>query len=618
MKTLVPPFPASPATNIWQLLAPLALIVHAAVLTAEAAPALPVPYVVAPAVRPVLSPLQPSAVKVGGWLGARIDANETHRLLVVDTGPLLAGYRQKPGEHPWIGEHVGKWLHAATLAWAYSGDDALRRKLDSVVTALIATQEPDGYLGTYAPGKRFGLYDGADWDVWSHKYNLIGLLTYYRYTGNAAALTAGRKMGDLLIATFPAKRSILAAGTHQGMAATSVLGPVVELYRLTGDARYLEFARYIVKAYEETGGPDIVRSLLTSGGTVDHTANGKAYEMLSNLVGLGELYQVTGDDRLRHALENAWNDIVRNRLYLTGTASIHERFGSDHELPNGGDANLGETCVTTTWIQFNALLLAQTGEARYADEIERSLYNALTAAQNPRGDDWCYYTALEGVKHYDSGITCCHSSGPRALALAPTLAYLEGEGAICVNTLETSRAHFQLAGQSVEIRQESQFPSAGKSILTVRTSGPARFAVKIRVPAWAAPLRAGDVSSAGGWLALPERDWRDGDQVTLAFNLSARVIRGEYTNHARLAYAWGPFILALDQTFNPEFGGGAAPQFVRALDDQPPVLVQGSNRLMLQSKIRGEWDMNAHLIKLVPFAEAGVDGKPYAVWLRAP
>ena len=96
--------------------------------------------------------------------------------------------------------------------------------MDSAVTELIATQEPDGYLGTYAPEKRFGLYAGADWDVWSHKYNLIGLLTYYRYTGNVAALTACRKMGDLLIATFPAKRSILAAGTHEGMASTSVLG----------------------------------------------------------------------------------------------------------------------------------------------------------------------------------------------------------------------------------------------------------------------------------------------------------------------------------------------------------------------------------------------------------
>ena len=583
-----------------------------------AAPITPVPYVVAPVAPESVHLIQPSAVRVDGWLGERIDVNESRRLVAVDTEPLLAGYRHKPGVQPWIGEHVGKWLHAATLAWVYTGDEALRRKLDTVAADLIATQEPDGYLGTYVPEKRFGLYDGADWDVWSHKYNLIGLLTYYHYTGNPAALAASRKIGDLLIATFPAKRSILAAGTHLGMAATSVLGPVVELYRATGDARYLEFARYIVRSYEEKGGPDIVRILVAPGGSVDRVANGKAYEMLSNLVGLGQLYQVTGDNRLLQAIENAWSDVTRNRLYLTGTASIRECFGADHELPNGEGAHLGETCVTVTWIQLNALLLAQTGEAKYADEIERSLYNQLTAAQNPRGDDWCYYTALEGVKHYDRDITCCHSSGPRGLALAPTVAYLDDGAAIYVNTLETSRAQFNLRGHDVEIRQESRFPFAGRSALTIRVAAPARFALKIRVPAWAAPLRAGDATGSGGWLTLPEREWRDGDRVALDFNLSGRVIRGEYTNHARIAYAWGPFVLALDEQLNPEYAVYDSAQFIRAFDDQPPTLLGDPRRLLLQARMRGEWDVNAHPVKLVPFAEAGLDGKPYAVWLRAP
>jgi len=594
------------------------LILGSALISIDAAPMLPVPFEVAPAAPEAMSPVPPAAVRIDGWLGARIDVNERARLLAVDTGPLLAGYRKKPGEHPWIGEHIGKWLHAATLAWAYTGDEALRRKLDTVAAELIGTQEPDGYLGTYVPEKRFGLHAGADWDVWSHKYNLIGLLTYYRYTGNEPALAACRKIGDLLVTTFPAKKSILAAGTHMGMAATSVLEPVVELYRLTGDTRYLDFARYIVHSYEEPGGPDIVRALLAPGATVERIANGKAYEMLSNLVGIGKLYQVTGDTRFMRALENAWTDITDKRLYLTGTASIRELFGTDHELPNGAGAHPGETCVTTTWIQFNSLLLAQTGDAKYADEIDRSLYNHLAAAQHPRGDDWCYYTVLEGTKNYDKGITCCHSSGPRGLALAPTLAYLQSGDSICVNTLETSRANFTVGGQAVELRQESQFPFEGKSTLTVRTAGTARFALKVRVPAWAAPLRAGDKSSPAGWLVIPQREWRDGDHMTLAFNLSGCAIHGEYTNHGRMAYAWGPFILALDLEHNPELRGHDAPQFIRAFDDKPPSLLRDSKQLMFQAQIRGEWDTSAHPVKLVPFAEAGAEGGRYAVWLRAP
>ena len=116
-------------------------------------------------------------------------------------------------------------------------------------------------------------------------------------------------MGDLLIATFPAKKSILAAGTHVGMAATSVLEPIVLLYRFTGDDRYLEFARYIVKAWDEPGGPKIIATLLTEK-KVNKTANGKAYEMLSNLVGLCELARATGDRKLLEPVTNAWKDIV--------------------------------------------------------------------------------------------------------------------------------------------------------------------------------------------------------------------------------------------------------------------------------------------------------------------
>ena len=280
----------------------------------------------------VAEALPPSAVHLDGWLGHRVEINAKNRLLAVDTEPLLAGFRKKPGVHPWIGEHVGKWMHAATLAWAYTGDPALREKLDRVAADLIHSQEPDGYLGTYAPEQRFGLFEGADWDVWSHKYNLLGLLTYYQYTGNEAALAACRKMGDLLIATFPAKKSILAAGTHLGMAATSVLEPIVLLYRATGDERYLQFARYIVKSWDEPNGPKIIATLLTEK-QVNKTANGKAYEMLSNLVGLCELARATGDRALLDPVLNAWQDIVDKRLYLTGSASAGERFQADLRPP---------------------------------------------------------------------------------------------------------------------------------------------------------------------------------------------------------------------------------------------------------------------------------------------
>ena len=579
---------------------------------AGAASVTPVPYKVDLAIPDSLQALDPSAVRLEGWLGARIDANIAGRLEVVDTVPLLAGFIKKPGSHPWIGEHIGKWIHAATLAWAYTGDTALRDKLDAAVAQLIATQEPDGYLGTYAPPQRFGLYEGADWDVWSHAYNLIGLLTYYRYTGNEAALAAARRIGDLLIATFPARKSILAAGTHVGMAATSVLEPVVELYRLTGDERYLAFAKYIVGAYDEPGGPRIVQTLLTVR-DVSLTANGKAYEMLANLMGLCDLARVTGDRRLLLAVTNGWQDIVRNRLYLTGTASTHEHFGADHELPNGDDAQIGETCVTTTWIQLNQQLLQLTGGAAYADEIERSLYNHLTAAQNPKGGDWCYYTALQGSKHYDEGITCCHSSGPRALALAPTTAYLQAADTVIVNTFESSHARMVIGGHGVALDQQGGFPREGRSVLTVHVAQSAHFGIRVRVPAWAAPLRVNGETFGAGWAELPARSWKDGEQVELAYTLGGRVIPGDYGNYSRAAVAWGPFVLAAGTAQNRKLEDLEALRLAKGAE---PMLMSSPENLTFGLNVWGPWDEKPREATLVPFADAGAAGGEYRVWLR--
>jgi DUF1680 family protein len=591
----------------------VALLLAVPALGLLADPVAPIPFKVPLAIPDAVNLSELSRVRVDGWLGQRIDANEKSRLLVVDTVPLLAGYLKKPGEQEWIGEHVGKWIDAATHAWAYSGDAALKAKIDSVVAQLISTQEPDGYLGTYAADKRFGLYKGADWDVWSHAYNMIGLLTYYRYTGDQKSLVAVRRMGDLLVATFPGKKSILSAGTHVGMAATSVLEPVVELYRVTGDERYLAFARYIVKAYDEPGGPAIVHSLLGGKG-VDQTANGKAYEMLANLMGICDMARVTGDRDLLRAVTNAWTDIVHNRLYPTGTASMFEHFPNDHVLPNSTADDVGETCVTTTWIQLNLKLLEVTGKPEYADEVERSLYNHLAAAQNPRGDDWCYYTALEGLKKYDQGITCCHSSGPRAMALAPQAAYLQGEESLYVDTFETSHADFSVDGHEVTLALDSGFPRAGHATLTVHATGGAIFELRIRVPQWAAPLHVEGRDYAAGWAKIPARGWRDGEQLHYTYNLSGRVIRGEYANFARDAFGWGPFILAADTASNPKL---ESPETLQMDSKFAPTLAEGSGDLILTAQARSPWEGGDHPVSLVPFAAAGSTGGRYSVWLRA-
>lgn len=594
-----------------------------------AAPRDPLPYRVPARLNDAAAPPAPGRVRLSGWLGQRVANNEKNRLLLVDEEPLLAGFRKRPGNHPWIGEHVGKWLHAATLAWANSGDATLRAKLDRVARELMATQEADGYLGTYTADKRFGLYTGADWDVWSHKYNLIGLLTYHRYTGSPEALSACRKMGDLLISTFgPGKKSILSAGTHVGMAATSVLEPIVLLYRATGDARYLEFAQYIVAAWDEPNGPKVLTTLTTVK-AVNKTANGKAYEMLSNLVGLCELARVTGERRYLTPAVNAWQDIVAHHRYITGTASYGEHFHENHDLPNRPGANVGETCVTVTWIQLNAQLLRLTGESKYGDEIERSLYNHLAGAQRPDGREWCYYTALEGTKPYGSGINCCVSSGPRGMAMVPELAYLTvGSGkdeSLAVNLFEPSRATLRLDGQAVTVEQATTFPGSGEVTLTFQMDQPASFGVQVRTPEWARPLtlKIGNSESKpgmrDGWAVIPARPWKDGDTLRINITLQPHAVKGEHGNAGRIALMYGPFVLAFDEWLNSSLPLSTALSLA-----ENGAWRAAANRYFpdrfpnVWTKVRAPGGPLPRTAHLIPFAEAGAYGSRYRVWLYAP
>ncbi|WP_309707789.1 beta-L-arabinofuranosidase domain-containing protein [Armatimonas sp.] len=502
-------------------------------------------------IKDVFEPLAPSQVKLTGWLGKRVVVNEATRLLNVDLVPLLAGYKQRPGSHPWIGEHIGKWLHAATLAWQNTGDEKLKEKLAGAVKELIACQEADGYLGTYVKGQRFGLYKGADWDVWSHKYCLIGLLTWWEYTKDAAALACCQRMGDLLCATFgtePGQKSLLSAGTHVGMAATSVLEPMVLLARASKSKKYLDFCRYIVEvAWEEPRGPKVL-STLTATGKVNKTANGKAYEMLSNLVGLCELYRETGEKRYLVGPQKAWDDIVANQLYLTGSMSYGEHFHDDHALPNAPRNNIGETCVTVTWLQLSWQLLRLTGQGKYAHEIERSQYNHLAAAQRPDGAQWCYYTALEGTKPYGPGINCCVSSGPRGMALAPQSVCFTGRNTreLIITTVDSFEATVTLNGVVVRVSQKSPFPKPGELVLTLEPERPVAFAIAIRLPQWGSfKTRTGTIlRGAFTSLSVRSQTWKKGDTVTLAMSVTPKTIEGTFTNAGRTAKTLGPFVLA--------------------------------------------------------------------------
>jgi uncharacterized protein len=571
-------------------------------------------------------PLNPGQVRLGGWLGKRIDANAANRLAKVDLEGRLRPFQNPTERDGWSGEHIGKWLHAASLAWQYNHDDATRKRLDDAVTRLAACQAADGYLGTYGPQWHWG-----GWDVWTHKYNLIWLLACYDATGDKRALEAARKIGDLMAATFGAdKRDIIQSGTHVGMAATSVLEPVALLYRTTKDPKYLELARYIVRSYDAPNGPKIVRTL-TDAKSVAKTANRKAYEMMSNLVGLCELYRATGDDTYLRPCLNAYDDIVENQMYLTGGTSLGEHFQDPHHLPNTGAVS--ENCAQVTWLQLCAQLLRITGEVKYADTLERIVYNHLLASQKPSGDALCYFTPLAGRKPYDGGMNCCTSSGPRGIALVPTLAYSLAPGTVYVNFYGPSELDAKVAGTPLRIVQKTDYPIGGKVDLAIEPQQAARFELALRVPGWTKSHKASlngeplkTEAQPGQYLRIA-REWKKGDRIELELAMPAVLVRGTHTNEGMVAVRRGPLVLAFDSQLNP----GMAPTQVSpiaAADDSVAVSLVSDPKAAVAHAFQAEAFVPAvegervvlkkAPIVLTSFAEAGQSGSNFAVWLPSP
>ncbi len=589
--------------------------------------------------------VHPGAVKLGGLLGHRFQANEQNRLLPMNEDALLSGFRNRPGVQAWIGEHVGKWLHAAVLTWQNTGNPELRAKIDRIVSELIATQEPDGYLGTYDFPTRWTMERERGWDVWVHKYVLIGLLSYVSGTGDEGqgtnenelrrkALDAACKAADLILRTFgtgEGQLDLMERSTHVGMASSSILQPMVWLYKATSEKRYLDFCRYIVWAWEHSPhGPRLLASLL-SHGDVHRTANGKAYEMMSCLVGALELYRVLRDEgkedegkALLLAAQRAWDDIVENHLYITGGTSLGEHFQPDHHLPN--DGAVSETCATVTLLQLTLELFRLTGEVKYMDIAERTVFNHLLAAQHPNGDRWCYFTPLEGQKNYRSDINCCASSGPRAIALLPTFVYtLDPDGGIRVNLY--TQSELNLPERGLRIVQETAYPYDGKVTIKLQVSQPREFALRLRVPDWCkeALIAVNDESPKRvehGYCEL-RRQWRNGDVVKLEFPTDLKVIIGTHTNEGKLALMYGPLVLAVDERFLPE-GVDPLKAVTVTPEEKLPVKVVpvNSDEALWEGEKVFETDgilltdsQNRFKLPLTDFAHAGAKGTRFAVWL---
>jgi hypothetical protein len=370
---------------------------------------------------------------------------------------------------------------------------------------------------------------------------VLGLLEVHKYFPNEKYFGAAKKIGELLLETLgDGKADITNYGTRKGMSATIVLEPIIELYKVTTDQRYLDFAELIIRKIEAKEGFRVISASLKKT-DAENIGDGKAYQLIWNLAAIAKLYQLTDNSDYLKAVENGWQNIVD--FHLTESGGPWGGIGKHLECFNkkGYWSPYGfvETCSIMAWMQLNREMLRITGQAKYAQEIEKSAYNALPGAQFPNGTDWCYHSFSNGSRHIAHVNDCCPSSGALALEELPQLIYSERENGIACNLYTASEASVSLPGTGrVRIVQKTDYPFDGNVQITLSPEKQSEFPLFIRIPDWASsagikingqPFDSGKLIP--GAYFIISRPWMKNDKIEIDFPVELKVLQNqEYTN----------------------------------------------------------------------------------------
>lgn len=507
-------------------------------------------------------------VRLGGYIGSRIDDCIEQRVKGQDVDHLVEPFRHQNEASRWQSEFWGKWIQGAIASYRYNHDPELYQIIRQGAESLMATQLPNGYIGNYAEEHQL-----KQWDVWGRKYTALGLIAWYDLSGDERALQAAVRLIDhLMTQVGPDKVSIVSTGNYRGMASASVLEPVAYLYNRTGEKRFLDFANYIVEELNSEAGPQLISKAIDDVPVADRfphpqtwfsRENGqKAYEMMSCYEGLLEMYKITGNELLLSVVEKTVGHIIREEINIAGSGSAFECWYGGKQRQTLPTYHTMETCVTFTWMQLCNRLLQLTGNSLYADYIELTAYNALMASLKDDASQIAKYSPLEGWRtegeeQCGMHINCCNANGPRAFAMLPHYAYQVDGNRIRVNLYSASEAEINLVDRralGVKLTQKTDYPVSDRIEIEVDPERTASFEIALRIPSWSkiAEVEVNGIQQQGvmqgAYLPL-EREWSKGDRITIRLDLRARLV--EMDNHQ--AIVRGPVVFARDSRFGDGF-----------------------------------------------------------------
>ena len=462
---------------------------------------------------------------------------------------------------------VYKMIEGAAYCLALKRDARVEARIDTVIDAIAAAQQPDGYLNTW-----YTLTDPAKrWTDLKEKHELYcaghlleAAVAYQQATGKDTLLQVARRLADCIDATFGAQEGKI----HGFCGHEEIELALVKLSRATGEERYMKLGQYFLDARGcgcQSGG---------AWGAIfqDHQPVRKQRQAVGHAVRAMYLYCAmtdmaahTGERALRQAVDGLWDNVTSAHLYITGGVGARhqgEAFGEKYELPN--DSAYCETCAAVGMILWAQRLTLLKADARYADVLEKTLYNGLLAGMSLDGKKFFYVNPLasRGTHHRQQwyGCACCP---PNVLRLLPTIsgyAYATSARAIYVNQFMSGTAEVKLSSGKVFLEQVTQYPQEGEILLRINPEKSREpFSLHLRIPGWCrgAGLKINGKTVVLGKLergyAVVRRQWEHGDQVQLILPMESQRVYANprvAANRGRVALQRGPLIYCLEGVDN--------------------------------------------------------------------